>query len=131
MRRSSVRRRAKAQPAGRNNSECRARERPILSGPHRSDLPDEGPIGAKIKGLDISRVATQMKTRQLSENILIAVDNQRPGYSISFFISSTNTEGKMQSPTTRAGGAVATDETDRLISSDKVVGTAVYDLQGE
>src|SRR5258708_30724806 len=38
----------------------------------------------------------------------------------------------MQSPTTTtAGRAVATDETDRLISSDKVVGTAVYDLQGE
>ena len=32
----------------------------------------------------------------------------------------------MQSPTTTAAGAVATDETDRLISSDKVVGTAVY-----
>jgi PRC-barrel domain len=29
------------------------------------------------------------------------------------------------------GGAVATDETDRLISSDKAVGTAVYNLQGE
>ena len=37
----------------------------------------------------------------------------------------------MQSPTTRAGGAVATDETDRLIASDKVVGTPVYNLQGE
>src|ERR1700738_5421308 len=35
------------------------------------------------------------------------------------------------STTTTAGGAVATDETDRLISSDKVVGTAVYNLQGE
>ena len=35
------------------------------------------------------------------------------------------------SPTTTAGGAVATDETDRLISSDKVVGTAVYNPQGE
>jgi sporulation protein YlmC with PRC-barrel domain len=33
--------------------------------------------------------------------------------------------------TTTAGGAVATEETDRLISSDKVVGTAVYNLQGE
>ena len=32
------------------------------------------------------------------------------------------------STTTTAGGAVATDETDRLISSDKVVGTAVYNL---
>ena len=30
-----------------------------------------------------------------------------------------------------AGGAVATDETDRLISSDKVTGTAVYNRQGE
>ena len=28
-------------------------------------------------------------------------------------------------------GAVATDETDRLISSDKAVGTAVYNRQGE
>src|SRR6202022_2038340 len=35
------------------------------------------------------------------------------------------------STTTAASGAVATDETARLISSDKVVGTAVYDLQGE
>jgi hypothetical protein len=35
------------------------------------------------------------------------------------------------STTTTAGGAVATDETDRLISSDKVVGTAVYNPQGE
>jgi sporulation protein YlmC with PRC-barrel domain len=41
-------------------------------------------------------------------------------------------EIKMQnSTTTMAGGAVATDETDRLISSDKVTGTAVYNLQGE
>src|SRR2546430_16013351 len=38
----------------------------------------------------------------------------------------------MQSSTTTiAGGPVATDETDRLISSDKVVGTTVYNLQGE
>ena len=37
----------------------------------------------------------------------------------------------MQSATTTTGGAVATDETDRLISSDKVVGTAVYNRQGE
>jgi PRC-barrel domain len=29
------------------------------------------------------------------------------------------------------GGAVATDETDRLISSDKAVGTAVCNRQGE
>ena len=36
----------------------------------------------------------------------------------------------MQSATTTTGGAVATDETDRLISSDKVVGTAVYNRQG-
>jgi hypothetical protein len=35
----------------------------------------------------------------------------------------------MQTP--MASGSVATDETDRLISSDKVVGTAVYNLQGE
>jgi hypothetical protein len=28
------------------------------------------------------------------------------------------------------GGAVATDETDRLISSDKAVGTAVHNRQG-
>src|SRR6202521_5455488 len=37
----------------------------------------------------------------------------------------------MQSATTTTGGAVATDETDRLISSDKVVGTAVYNRLGE
>ena len=38
----------------------------------------------------------------------------------------------MQSETTRvAGGGVATDETDRLIASDKVEGTAVYNRQGE
>ena len=36
----------------------------------------------------------------------------------------------MQSPTTTATGAVAADETDRLISSDKVVGTAVYKPPG-
>jgi hypothetical protein len=30
-----------------------------------------------------------------------------------------------------AGGSVATDETDRLISSDKAVGTAVYNRHGE
>jgi hypothetical protein len=29
------------------------------------------------------------------------------------------------------GGAVATDETDRLISSDKAVDTAVYNRRGE
>src|ERR1700674_1608339 len=34
-------------------------------------------------------------------------------------------------PITMAGGPVARDETDRLISSDKVVGTAVYNRQGE
>jgi PRC-barrel domain len=38
-------------------------------------------------------------------------------------------ENSMQS--NNAGGAVATDETDRLISSDKAVGTAVYNPQGE
>src|ERR1700758_432259 len=38
-------------------------------------------------------------------------------------------ESMMQ--TNNAGGAVATDETDRLISSDKAVGTAVYNRQGE
>ena len=32
----------------------------------------------------------------------------------------------MQSYTKNMGEAVATDETDRLISSDKAVGTAVY-----
>jgi len=32
---------------------------------------------------------------------------------------------------TTADRPVATDETDRLISSDKVVGTTVYNLQGE
>ena len=38
----------------------------------------------------------------------------------------------MQSSTTATvGGPVATDETDRLISSDKVVGTPVYNRQGE
>ena len=35
------------------------------------------------------------------------------------------------STTTTADRPVATDETDRLISSDKVVGTTVYNLQGE
>src|ERR1700730_16558849 len=40
-------------------------------------------------------------------------------------------ESTMQSPTTTAAGAVATDETDRLISADKVVGTAVYNRRGE
>jgi uncharacterized protein YrrD len=40
-------------------------------------------------------------------------------------------ESTMQSSTTTAAGTVATDETDRLISSDKVVGTAVYNRQGE
>jgi hypothetical protein len=38
-------------------------------------------------------------------------------------------EGTMQ--INNVGGAVATDETDRLISSDKAVGTAVYNRQGE
>ena len=44
----------------------------------------------------------------------------------------------MQTTTTGTGtgagagaGGVATDETDRLIASDKVEGTAVYDRQGE
>jgi sporulation protein YlmC with PRC-barrel domain len=38
----------------------------------------------------------------------------------------------MQSDTTGvAGAAVATDETDRLIASDKVEGTAVYNSRGE
>ena len=38
----------------------------------------------------------------------------------------------MQATTTGTGtGAVATDETDRLIASDKVEGTAVYNRQGE
>jgi hypothetical protein len=37
----------------------------------------------------------------------------------------------MQSHVNNVGGAVATDETDRLISSDKAVGTAVYNRQGE
>jgi sporulation protein YlmC with PRC-barrel domain len=38
----------------------------------------------------------------------------------------------MQSDTTGvAGAAVATDETDRLIASDKVEGTAVYNPRGE
>jgi hypothetical protein len=32
--------------------------------------------------------------------------------------------------TTTTGGGVAVDETDRLIASDKVEGTAVYDRQG-
>src|SRR5580700_2724306 len=40
-------------------------------------------------------------------------------------------ESAMQSSTTTATGTVATDETDRLISTDKVVGTAVYNRQGE
>jgi sporulation protein YlmC with PRC-barrel domain len=38
-------------------------------------------------------------------------------------------ESKMQ--TNNVSGAVATDETDRLISSDQAVGTAVYNRQGE
>jgi hypothetical protein len=37
----------------------------------------------------------------------------------------------MQSYTKNMGGAVATDETDRLISSDKAVGTAVYNREAE
>ena len=39
----------------------------------------------------------------------------------------------MQTGTTATGtgGSVATDETDQLISSDKVEGTAVYNRQGE
>ena len=38
----------------------------------------------------------------------------------------------MASTTTgTGGGSVATDETDRLIASDKVEGTAVYNRQGE
>ena len=32
---------------------------------------------------------------------------------------------------TAGSGSVATDETDRLIASNKVEGTAVYDRQGE
>jgi hypothetical protein len=38
-------------------------------------------------------------------------------------------ESSMQ--TNNVSGAVATDETDRLISSDKAVGTAVYNRHGE
>jgi hypothetical protein len=41
---------------------------------------------------------------------------------------SLETEGMMQ--TSPAGTTVAIDETNRLISSDLVVGTAVYNLQG-
>jgi PRC-barrel domain len=37
----------------------------------------------------------------------------------------------MQTQTTAAGTTVAADETNRLISSDMVVGTSVYNLQGE
>jgi hypothetical protein len=37
----------------------------------------------------------------------------------------------MQRYTRNAVEAVATDETDRLISSDKTVGTAVYNRQSE
>jgi hypothetical protein len=41
-------------------------------------------------------------------------------------------EVTMQDTTTAAeGGSVATDETDRLIASDKVEGTAVYNRAGE
>jgi PRC-barrel domain len=41
-------------------------------------------------------------------------------------------EVTMANPTTGTGGSsVATDETDRLIASDKVEGTAVYNRQGE
>jgi PRC-barrel domain protein len=37
----------------------------------------------------------------------------------------------MQTENTGVGGAVATEETDRLIASDKVEGTAVYNRQSE
>jgi PRC-barrel domain len=37
----------------------------------------------------------------------------------------------MQTQTPAAGTMVAADETNRLISSDMVVGTSVYNLQGE
>jgi hypothetical protein len=40
-------------------------------------------------------------------------------------------EALMQTTETTRGGGVATDETNRLISSDKVEGTAVYNRQGE
>src|SRR5215217_302373 len=48
----------------------------------------------------------------------------------------TGAEGTMQDVTAGTGGttgsgSVATDETDRLIASNKVEGTAVYDRQGE
>jgi len=41
MRRSSIRWRAKAQPASRSHSECEGRRQPIQSGQHRSDLLDQ------------------------------------------------------------------------------------------
>jgi PRC-barrel domain len=48
-----------------------------------------------------------------------------------FMASDLTWRATMQSSTTTVASAgVATDETDRLISSDKVVGTAVYNLQG-
>jgi hypothetical protein len=37
----------------------------------------------------------------------------------------------MDTATTTAGGTIALDETSRLISSDKVVGTTVYNRRGE
>jgi hypothetical protein len=41
-------------------------------------------------------------------------------------------EGTMQSNPSRTGsGSIATDETDRLIASNKVEGTAVYNRKGE
>ena len=43
-----------------------------------------------------------------------------------------STEARMQTATgTATGSSVATDETNRLIASDKVEGTAVYNRQGE
>jgi hypothetical protein len=40
-------------------------------------------------------------------------------------------ESSMERPTMPPRGEVATDETNNLISADKVVGTAVYNRQGE
>ena len=40
-------------------------------------------------------------------------------------------EIKMRTESAGTGGVVATEETDRLIASDKVEGTAVYNRQGE
>jgi hypothetical protein len=53
-------------------------------------------------------------------------DRTRPGS-----LPAANMEVTMASTTTTEGGAVATEETDRLIASNKVEGTPVYNRKGE